>query len=85
MIVTKKDGIPRFCVDYRFINRLMKGDRWLIQKVKEIFDYLIGAWFFTTLDLLNGYLHIKLYDGCREKRTSSADLVRSYSRSCSSG
>lgn len=60
VVATKKDGNPRFCVDYRLINRLMKGGRWPIPRIQEIFDDLVGARVFTTLDLLTGYWQIKL-------------------------
>lgn len=43
MISTKKDGQLILRAEYRVLNILMKGDRWLIQKIQEIFDNLIGA------------------------------------------
>ena len=55
LIATKKVGKPRFCVDYRMLNKLMKGDRWPVPKIQEIFDELLGACFFITLDLFTGY------------------------------
>lgn len=50
VISTKKDRHPRFCVDYHVLNLLIKGDRWLIPKIEEIFDDVIGVRFFTTMD-----------------------------------
>lgn len=68
-IAANKYAHPRFCVDDRFLNHLMKGDRCSIPKIKEIFDDLIGALFFTTLDLFSGYWQIDLSEGFQEKTT----------------
>lgn len=43
VIVYKKDGKPRFCVDCRDLNQSMKADRWSLTKIKEIFDELGGG------------------------------------------
>lgn len=51
VIATKKDGRPRFCVNYRQLNRVMKPDRWPLPKIEEIFDDLRGSKVFTTRDL----------------------------------
>lgn len=40
VIVTKKNGRPRFCVNYRTIIRYMMSNRWSLQKVEEIFEVL---------------------------------------------
>ena len=69
VIATKKDGQPRFCVDYRQLNRVMKGDRWPIPLIQEIFDELKGSKVFTTLDLFSGYWQILMCDCCAEKTT----------------
>lgn len=38
VIATKKDGKPRFCVEYRVPNQRMKPDRFSLPKIQEIFD-----------------------------------------------
>ena len=68
-IATKKDGRPRFCEDYRAINSLMRADRWPIPRIREIFDDLIGAKFFTVLDLFSGSWQVRLSDGFKDKTT----------------
>lgn len=55
VIETKKDGTPRFCVDYRVLNGKMNADRFSLPKVQKIFDDLSDGVFFTTLDLFSGY------------------------------
>ena len=51
VIVTKKDGSPRFCRDYRRLNAIMKRDRWHMPRVEEIFDEINGSKIFTTINL----------------------------------
>ena len=69
VIVTKKDGNPRFCVDYRRLNAVMKRDRWPMPRVDEIFDEINGSKIFTTIDLFQGYWQIKMDEACKEKTT----------------
>ena len=69
VIVQKKDGKPRFCVDYRTLNQKMKADRWPLPKIEEIFDDLKGSTHFTTLDLFSGYWQVRLREDCKEKTT----------------
>lgn len=45
----------------------MKGDRWLIPRIQEVFDNLKGATVFKTLDLSSGYLQILMCNCCKEK------------------
>ena len=40
VLATKKDGSPRFCIDFRKLNAVMKKDKWLVPCVEEIFDDL---------------------------------------------
>ena len=67
VIASKKDGKPRFCVDYRTLNRRMKADRWPLPKNEEIFDDLEGSSVFTTLDLFSGYWQVRMAENCKEK------------------
>lgn len=56
VIGTKEDGRSRFFVDYRKLNRVMKLERRLLQKIEDLFDHLAGARVFMTLDLYVGHL-----------------------------
>ena len=69
VIASKKDGTPRFCVDYRSLNRVMKADRWPLPRIEEIFDDLQGCSVFTTLDLFSGYWQVRMAEACKEMTT----------------
>jgi putative transposase len=55
VIVTKKDGSPRFCVDYRKINSITRKDVYPLPRIDDIIEQLSGSSWFTKFDLKNGY------------------------------
>ena len=67
VLATKKNGSPRFCIDFRKSNAVMKSDKWPVPCVKEIVDDLRGSSVFSTLDLFQGYWQIKIDETCKEK------------------
>ena len=63
VVVPKKDGSVRICVDYTKLNRSVKRERFQLQLAEDIFAKLRGAKFFTILDAASGFWQIPLTDG----------------------
>ena len=72
VMVRKKDGGWRFCVDYRKVNSVTRQDAYpLPPRIDATLDSLAGSVLFTTLDLASGYWQVELDDEAKEKSAFS--------------
>ena len=67
VLVKKKNGKLRFCVDYRRLNKITKKDAYPLPRVDEMLDTLSGSKWFSTLDLASGYWQVQMHPKDREK------------------
>lgn len=77
VVVAKKDGDIRLCIDYRRLNALTVRPIFPIPETQSILDCLSGSMYFSTLDLTSGYYQIEM-DKDDAKKTAFATRKGQY-------
>ena len=60
VMVKKKYGSWRFCIDYRKVNSVTKKDSYPLPRIDDTLDALVGSRWFSTLDLASGYWQVEM-------------------------
>ena len=81
VVVPKKSGEVRICVDMREANKAIKREKHLMPTIDDLIADLNGATHFSTLDLSSGYHQLELAPECRYVTTFSTHVgLRRYKR-----
>ena len=67
VLVQKKDGLVRFCIEYHKLNTVTHRDAYPLPRIDDTLDTLSGSKWFSTLDLLLGYWQVEMDPRDRKK------------------
>jgi len=60
VLVQKKDGSVKFCIDYCKLNAVTQQDAYPLPRIDKTLDTLSGSKWFSMLDLLSGYWQVEM-------------------------
>ncbi|XP_038141331.1 uncharacterized protein LOC119783754 [Cyprinodon tularosa] len=67
VVVRKKNGSIRICIDYRTLNNRTIPDQYTMPRIDDALDSLSGSKWFSVLDLRSGYYQIEMAPEDKEK------------------
>jgi hypothetical protein len=69
LLVKRKDGTLRLCIDYRQLNKMTIKNKYSLPKIDYLFDQLRGVAIFSKIDLRFGYHQVRIKDEDIHKAT----------------
>ena len=79
VMIPKKDGSYRMCVDYRPLNAVTKTNALVLPRVDDCLETVSGHSYYSTLDLFSGFWQVPMYEPDIEKTTFTTCHFGSYS------
>eukprot|EP00253_Pinus_taeda_P010106 PITA_10106 len=79
VLVQKKDGTWRLCIDYRALNKIIVRNRYPIPQIDDLLDQLKGAKYLSKIDLKSGYHQVPIEpsDVCKTAFKAKEGLFKS--------
>ena len=62
VLVQKKDGALQFCIDFQQLNTRTKKDSYPLPRMQETMESLVGARFFSMMELKSGFWQVKMLE-----------------------
>lgn len=67
LLVKKKNGTARFCVDYRKLSAVTLKDSYPLPRIDDTLDAVSGSKYFSTLDMQFGYHQVAMHSNSKDK------------------
>jgi len=67
VLIKRKNGTPRFCLDYRCLNAVTKKNVYPMPRADDLLHRFEGAQYFSSMDVRNGFWHIPIHPDDKEK------------------
>ena len=67
VLVKKRDGSHRFCVDYQGLNSVTTADNFLLPHIDDLLDQLGDSKYFSSIYLASGFWQIRMHPSAQEK------------------
>ena len=78
VLVRKKNGKLRICVDYRELNQKTKKDSYALPRIEDLLDSLSGSSFFSTVDFKSAYHQVEILEEHKERTAFTAGPLGFY-------
>ena len=78
VLVRKKDGSLRFCIDWRLLNSKTRKDAYMLPRFDDIADSLVGSTMYSKLDLRSGYWNVEVEEEDKPKTAFSVGNLGFY-------